>query len=154
VSIAQNKLIVRRFVDEFWNARDLSVADQIFSPKCITHQLRGNEAVTAPRNPETIKKEAADWLEAFPDLRFELIQTLAEEDRVASQIQVTGIHTGEWMGIPATQRPVSFPLFVIHRFENQKIIEDWVLVGTLTLFQQLGIVARTDELIMASPSSK
>ena len=154
-STEQNKLIVHRFVDEFWNARNLSVADEIFSSNCVTHQLRGDDKNSAaPRSPETIKKEAADWIGGFPDLKFEVIQILAEGDRVASHLQVTGTHSGEWMGMAATTQSVSFPLFVIHRIEDNKIVEDWVLVGTLTLLQQLGVVAPTAELVREIASGK
>jgi predicted ester cyclase len=143
----ENKLIIERFVEEFWNAREFLIADEIFSPECITHQLRGgSEETAAPRTPETVKKEATEWIKGFPDLKFNVIQMLAERDRVASQLHVTGTHRGEWMGISPTGRTIDVPLFVIHRIEDKKIVEDWVLVGALTLFQQLGLVAPTSEL--------
>ena len=148
MSVEENKLVVGRFVDEFWNARDLSVADEIFSPSCVTHQLKGeNDDITAPRTPETIKNEAREWIRGFPDLKFTVIQTLADDDRVMSQIQVTGTHRGEWMGLSSSGTSVNFPLFVIHKIASGKIIEDWVLVGTLTLFQQLDLVPTTSKLI-------
>jgi predicted ester cyclase len=143
-----NRSIIHRFVEEFWNARDFSVADEIFSPDCVTHQLRGDkEEATSPRPPETIKKEAGEWISGFPDLKFTVVQILAETDRVATQLQVTGTHRGEWMAILPTGRSIDVPLIVIHRIKDQKIVEDWVLVGTLTLFQQLGLAAPTSELL-------
>ena len=148
MSADRNKSIVRRFVEEFWNARDFSVADEIFSPDCVTHQLRGNEEeATSSRTPDAIKNEAGEWINGFPDLKFIVVQMLAETDRVASQLRVTGTHRGEWLGILPTGRSIDIPLFVIHRLRDQKIVEDWVLVGALTLFQQLGLVATTTELI-------
>ena len=148
MSADANKSIVHRFVEEFWNARQFSVADEIFSSDCVTHQLRGDkEEATLPRTPEAIKKEAGQWINAFPDLQFTIVQMLAETDRVASQLRVTGTHRGEWMGILQTGRSIDIPLFVIHRIRDQKIVEDWVLVGTLSLFQQLGLVTSTTELL-------
>jgi predicted ester cyclase len=147
MSADSNRSIVQRFVEEFWNARDFSIADDIFSTDCITHQLRGgDEVATASRVPDTMRKEAAEWISGFPDLKFTVVQMLADGDRVASQLQVTGTHRGEWMGISPTGRSINVPLIVIHRIEGHKIVEDWVLVGALSLFQQLGLISPTAEL--------
>jgi hypothetical protein len=36
---------------------------------------------------------------------------------------------------------------VTHRIENAKIAEDWVLVEAFGLFQQLGLVPATEEIV-------
>jgi predicted ester cyclase len=97
------KHIVNRFVEELWNARELDVADQIFSEDCITHQLRSgvlDEPVR--RGPEAMKEHVSAWLRSFPDLRFNVEQMIAEGDRVVSQLLMEGTHQGAWMGIPPT----------------------------------------------------
>jgi hypothetical protein len=38
-------------------------------------------------------------------------------------------------------------MITIHRIVNSKIAEDWVLVESLGLFQQLGVLPSTAELI-------
>ena len=147
----QKKEIVRRFVERLWNRRELDVADELISPDCITHQLRGAaDAAGASRTPELVKREAQAWLAGFPDLRFEIEQMIAEEDRVASRLTLTGTHTGTWNGIPATNRKIALPMMTIHRIRDGKIVEDWVLVGTLILFQQLGMVPDTAEIVAAA----
>lgn len=42
---------------------------------------------------------------------------------------------------------------VTHRIENAKIAEDWVLVEALGLFQQLGLVPMTEELLKNTTKS-
>ena len=50
------KHIIKRFVEELWNARRLDVADQIFSEDCVTHQLRsGALAEPIRRGPQAMK---------------------------------------------------------------------------------------------------
>jgi steroid delta-isomerase-like uncharacterized protein len=142
-----NITIIRRFVEELWNDRNLSVADEIFGPECVTHQLRSDPDISsAPRDPETLKKHVGEWLIAFPDLHFTLEQTIADDDRVASQISMRGTHTGVWMGIPPTGKQVSLRMMTIHRIEAGKIVEDWVIVDSLGLFQQLGLVPQREEI--------
>ncbi len=142
------KGIVIRFVEELWYARRLSVADQIFSDDCVTHQLRsGFSAEPAQRGPQAMKEHVSGWLMSFPDLRFTIEQMIAEGDRVVSQLVMEGTHQGRWMGISPTGKKLQIRMIVIHRIANSKIAEDWVLVESLGLFQQLGAVPDTAELI-------
>lgn len=142
------KHIVKRFVEELWNARRLDVADQIFSDDCITHQLRSGVSVEpARRGPQEMKEHVSSWLESFPDLRFTIEQMIAESDRVVTQLIMEGAHQGSWMGIPPTGKRLQIRMITIHRIANGKIAEDWVLVESLGLFQQLGAIPDTPELI-------
>ena len=148
MSEEQNKMIVRRFIEEMWNQRKLHLADELFAPDCITHQLRSEkDAVGMPRSPESVKREAAAWLSGFPDLKFVLEKIIAAEDQVVSQCTMRGTHSGMWMGIPATGKKVSIPIITIRRIAGGQIAEDWVLVGSLLLFQQLGVVPATQALV-------
>src|SRR2546421_4039312 len=147
----QNKAVVRRFIEERWNQRKLDTADELIAEDCVTHQLRAlEESGGAPRSPELVKREAAGWLAAFPDLTFELEQMIAADDQVVSRYMIHGTHTGAWCGVSPTGRTIAVPMMTIHRIYHGKIVEDWVLVGTLTLLQQLGLVPETSEIIAAA----
>ena len=142
-----NVAIVQRFVEELWNNRQLDTADEIFAPHCITHQLRSGEPITSePRDPETLKQHIREWVKAFPDLQFTLEQTIANGDRVASQMTMHGTHTAEWMGVSPTGKRISIAIITVHRIEEGKIVEDWVLVDSLGFFQQLGLVASREDI--------
>ncbi len=144
----ENKAVVRRFYEELWNNRDLSVADEIISPDCLTHQLQsGAVSVGVPRNPRAVKAHIRDWLIGFPDLHFDVEQMIAEGDRVMSQSVMHGTHRGVWLGIQPTGKKVSIRLAVSHRIVNGKIVEDWVLVEALGFFQQLGLLPATEVIL-------
>ncbi len=142
------KHIIQRFVEELWNARRLSVADEIFAEDCVTHQLRSG-VLTEParRGPQEMKEHISGWLMSFPDLRFNIEEMIAERDRVVSQLVLEGTHQGTWMGIAPTGKRLQIRMFTIHRIANNKIAEDWVLVESLGLFQQLGMLPATEELV-------
>ena len=147
----ENKKIVRRFIDEMWNARKLDIADELFAADCVTHQRRnGEDSAGSARSAESVKREATAWLTGFPDLEFVLEQMIAAGDRVLSLCMIRGTHTGAWMGIRPTGRKVRVPIMTIHRVADGKIAEDWVLVGSLILFQQLGLVPETQEIVAAA----
>lgn len=148
MSAEQNKAIVRRFVEELWNNRNLDTADEIFAADCVTHQLRsGAEIVATPRGSEIIKKHVTEWLVGFPDLTFTIEQIVAEADQVVTHLVMHGTHTGPWLGVAPTGKQVSIRMITIHRIANEKIAEDWVLVESLGFFQQLGLIPATQEII-------
>ena len=91
------KHIIKRFVEELWNARRLDVADQIFSEDCVTHQLRsGVLAEPAHRGPQAMKEHVSGWLMSFPDLRFNIEQMIAERDHVVSHLVMEGWRHGRY----------------------------------------------------------
>ncbi len=65
-------------------------------------------------------------------------QMVSEGDRVAAQLLMEGTHQGAWLGIPATNKRLQIRLFIFHRVvAGNDIVEDWVLVESLGVFQQL-----------------
>lgn len=145
----ENKAIVRRFYEELWNERRVEIAEEIIAADCVTHQLRGgvDDDGGMPRTPEMIREHVAAWLAGFPDLQFTVEGLIAEGDRVVSYSRMRGTHTGVWLGIAPTGREVSLPMIVIQRIAHGKIAEDWVLVESLGFYQQLGLVAATEEIM-------
>jgi steroid delta-isomerase-like uncharacterized protein len=142
------KQLISRFVEELWNERRLDVADAIFADDCVTHQLRSGVPMDAvPRGPQAIKDHVKAWIANFPDLRFSIEQMLSEGDRVVTQLLMEGTHQGPWLGIPPSGKKMQIRMFTVHRIAQGKIVEDWVLVESLGLFQQLGILPDTAALV-------
>jgi steroid delta-isomerase-like uncharacterized protein len=143
-----NERLVRMFVEELWNERKLELADTLFDENCHTHQLQsGHPVVAIHRGPAAIRTHIADWLFAFPDLRFSIEQMSSAEARVFSQLAMDGTQTGLWLGIPPTGKRVNVRMTTIHRIQGGKIIEDWVLVESLGIFQQLGVLPPTEQFL-------
>jgi steroid delta-isomerase-like uncharacterized protein len=142
------KQVMNRFVKELWNERRLEVADAIFAKDCLTHQLRsGGQADAVPRGPQAIKEHVAGWIASFPDLHFSIEQMLSEGDRVVMQLLVEGTHQGAWLGISPSGKKIQIQMFTVHRVVQGKIVEDWVLVESLGVFQQLGVIPDTADLV-------
>lgn len=77
---------------------------------------------------------------AFPDLRGEIEDIVAQDDKVVFRMTWRGTQTGDFLGIPATGKPVSFEVFDMARVAGGKIAEHWGLPNNLKLLQQLGAV--------------
>jgi steroid delta-isomerase-like uncharacterized protein len=148
MSLELNKQIVRRFIDELWNGRQLQVADELFSADCVTHQLQSGQAsTTAPRSPQHMKEHVEGWLAAFPDLHITAEDMLAEGNMVFTSTLLQGTHLGSWSGVAPTAKQVSIRFMVVHRIQDGKICEDWVLVESLGFLQQLGLAPPTAEML-------
>ena len=80
-------------------------------------------------------------LTGFPDYQTVIEDIIAEGDKVAARIRMTGTHTGPFMGIPASGRKVDFTGMYIARIEGGKIVEHWSEEDALSLMRQIGVMA-------------
>ena len=80
-------------------------------------------------------------VEAFPDLRMTVEDLVADGDKVAARVRVTGTHRGDFMGIPPTGAAGDIQLIDIMRFDADGLVcEHWGVADMLSLMQQLGVV--------------
>jgi len=75
----------------------------------------------------------------LPDLRFEVHDTISEGDKLVVYWTITGTHRGEFLGVPPTNKKVSFSGITINQIRNGKIIESTVIWDGLGLLEQFGI---------------
>jgi steroid delta-isomerase-like uncharacterized protein len=76
----------------------------------------------------------------FSDLNFSIQEQISEGDKVASRFEWTGTHTGVFLGIPATGKPVRVWGIVIDRLQDGKIKNTRIIMDTLGLMMQLGAI--------------
>lgn len=132
---AENKALVRRWFDEVWNKGDASAIDRLFAANGIVHGL-GAEM----KGPAGFKPFHAAYRDAFPDVRLELEDLIAEDDKVAFRWTATATHQGSGLGFPPTGKKVSFTGMGVIRVQDGKLVEGWNNFDQLGLVQQLGIV--------------
>jgi steroid delta-isomerase-like uncharacterized protein len=135
MSAEENKALVERFVEAFWNEGDLRVADELMEPDAKILLPTGDVV-----NPEEAKGFAAMWRESFPDWNSTFEELVAEGDRVAEQWTGRGTHRGELQGIPPIGKRVEAPGSVFYRIVDGKIVELWGQLDMMSLMQQLGAI--------------
>jgi predicted ester cyclase len=90
---------------------------------------------------------------AIPD-RVDIIeQVIAEGDRVGLLFRVTGTHTGNFFGIPATGKKIDVYEVALLRIVDGWMVEGWFMMDETALLQQLGakMPRRKDGRIIAPP---
>jgi predicted ester cyclase len=64
----------------------------------------------------------------------------ASEDSVAVRFRLRGTQTGDFMGIPATGKPIAVSAIVIMRISDGKVTELKGVFDQFGLMQQLGVI--------------
>jgi steroid delta-isomerase-like uncharacterized protein len=135
MSIEENKTIVRRY-QEIYNSNDLDRLTEVVSDDVLTPNIMPG----IPTGLEGAKAAHRLMLAGFPDYQTVIEDMLAEGEKVAARIRMTGTNTGEFMGIPATGKRVEFTGIYIARIANGKIVEHWGEEDSVSLLQQLGVL--------------
>ena len=133
---AENKAIMRRLIEEGFNRGNLEVYDELVAPDFVNHSAPPG----APPTREGWKQGAAMFRAAFPDLHFHIEDEIAEGDLVVTRFTGHGTHQGELMGIPATDKDLTFSGINIARIAGGKIMESWEEFDKLGVMEQLGVV--------------
>ena len=124
------KALVRRWIDQGFNKRDLTVVDAIFIPEVIINGQRVGGL--------GLKKSMSRFLSAFPNLRVTITEIVAEGDKVVIWYSVQGTQSGEFDGIRATGKQVQWIGADLFRIMNGKIVECLFVDDSLGLLRQLG----------------
>ena len=144
--IEENKEIVREF-EERWGKGDSSVFDELTTNNFIGHWLTSDKA----KDVDTVgfKRTVESGYIAFSDYALEIIDMIAEGDKVMVMKKRTGINTGEFLSIPPTGKSISTFYINLYRIENGKVAEVWGLEDSLGLYQQMEVLPSTMGFIQA-----
>jgi steroid delta-isomerase-like uncharacterized protein len=120
-----------------WNKGNLPLADELFAPNYEHHDASTPDV---GRGPESEKKRATRYRTAFPDIRLNIEDIIAEGETVMARWSCRGTHKGDLSGIAPTGKQFNISGVSIARFANGKMAEGWVNWDALGLMQQLGVV--------------
>jgi steroid delta-isomerase-like uncharacterized protein len=119
------------------SAGDIAGFGDLVAEDFVEHEV-------GPGEPPT-KEGALEFfrilLAAFPDMRMDVEDLIASEDKTVARVKVTATHQGEFMGVPATGTNIDVQLIDIMRFNSAGLVcEHWGVTDMLSLMQQLGVV--------------
>ena len=131
----ENKKLVLEHYDSFVHKQDAEAVRKQLAADFRDHEMPPG----TPPGPESALQYRAMLHKAFPDLRVEIEDIVAEGDRVAVRARWTGTHRGPLpiMPIPATNRAFVLTGMVFWRICNGKIVERWATLDRLGMQQQL-----------------
>jgi steroid delta-isomerase-like uncharacterized protein len=128
-----NAALVRDSVEAF-NAGDIEKLFAVVAPDVAIHYAELPEPL---QGRETWKQGFELMKSAFPDLRAHVEDIVASDDKVALRLTLRGTHQGEFQGIPASGRTISYVSHEFYCVRDGLIVEEWICSDMASLFRQL-----------------
>ncbi len=138
----ENIAIVRRWFDQIWNERREDLIGELLSEETIAHGLTDVSGKTL-RGHDGFKNLFYAFNTAFPDLRISVEDVVSERDMVVARCTVRGLHRGEGLGVPPTNKSVEFTGLCMMKINDGKITEVWNQFDFMNMYQQLGVLSLT-----------
>jgi predicted ester cyclase len=123
--VATNREVTRTALEQVCSRGDMSLA-----PRCYAEDFADHVGRLEYRGLEGVEHSTAFYRALFDDLAFDVVDQVAEGDRVASRFVLSGTNRG---------RRVSLWGITISRLENGRIAEDWSAFDSIELIRQLGL---------------
>jgi steroid delta-isomerase-like uncharacterized protein len=126
--------LMQRFV-QVLNESDLAIADEILAPDFYANFI----GVPPMTDRESWKQFVMGFLAAFTEFHLGVEHTLYDGEWSGAHWSWTARHTGEFMGIPATDRRVQVQGMGLYRILDGRIVEENVIEDMMAILVQLGV---------------
>jgi len=127
--------VMQRAFEEIMTRGNIAAINELFASDFTGHDTSGG---TFGR--EEFREGVLAMLSAFSDRQVKIADQVVAGDKVVSRWQATGVHAGEFNGIPATGRRVSLTGISIDRIAGGRIVESWEVTDDAGLLRQLGVM--------------
>ena len=132
-----NAAIVRRWFEEVWNQGREAAIDELMAQDAAVHGVAGPDQVH--RGPAAFKPFWQQFRGAFPDIHFTMEDLISQGDMVAGRWTARMTHSGDQLGIAATQKKLTITGMVFARVKEGKMVEGWNAWDQLTFTRELGL---------------
>ena len=135
--MAEGAKLIQEFYDEMLGKGNLDRIDEFVTDDVVDHEegMPGQ-----PEGKEGVAFFVNTMREAFSDIEAKMNQSLESGDMAAAQMTLTGKHTGDFMGVPASGKSFEVECMDIIRIEDGKCVEHWGVTDMMSLMQQIGAV--------------
>lgn len=134
-SLEELKSIARQVPEEIATEGTLDRIDEVYAEDAIEHDPFGDHHGRAE-----IRESMEQVFAAFSDFSATVEDVIAEDDRVAMRVRLSGTHDGEFMGFEPTGRTFEVQNMVFTRIEDGQIAERWVQPDGFGQLAQLGVI--------------
>ena len=118
-----------------WNAGDLDGYLRLYDERIRLHGY-----APEPMTKTEVRAFYEQIFTAFGTPALEFHETLWERDTCAIRFTMTGRHVDGFMGVPATDLPITLPGITILHFDGARVVERFSQADMLGLLVQIGAV--------------
>lgn len=135
------KALFREVIEQVWHRGNLGFVDEAYHPEYVANVPRGELQHLAD-----YRRYVTETRAAFPDIRIYVQQQVAEGDFVVSRHRIVGTHTGDFMGLAPTGRPIDVAAMTMERLSGGRFAESWSCWDVIGLLHEIGLVPDLAEL--------
>lgn len=135
---AENKGVVERLYEGL-DEHDLNVMDELIADDYTTGIYRSGTGEAIGDGHDGMKDLWREYWEAFPDLRGDSMELIAEGDHVAVFREEVGTHDGEFRGVEPTGNEVTFEYAGYYVVEDGQIVHGHFLGSIMSLLEQMDV---------------
>jgi steroid delta-isomerase-like uncharacterized protein len=135
--MAEGAGLIQEFYDELLTNGNLDKLDDLVTDDVVDHEqgLPGQ-----PEGKEGVTFFVNAMRGAFSDIKATTDPTIESGDLACARSTITGKHTGEWMGVPASDKTFEIESIDIIRIEDGKCAEHWGVTDNMALMMQIGAI--------------
>jgi predicted ester cyclase len=130
--------VVRSYFHKVLDQGDEELIEDLFNPHCVMHRPGGTVV-----GLDAVRGVVAHRKETFSQFGTEIHDLFGSGDRVAARLTHRGVGCGIWRLRPGSfdisGKTVTWNSIAIFRFEDEKIVEEWVTRDELGVILQLGL---------------
>jgi predicted SnoaL-like aldol condensation-catalyzing enzyme len=132
----RNRRLVETFQQEVLHRGEYEQASEWAHDDLVIHLPPG-----IPRGLDSALEWFALCAEWFTSTGIDIQFSVANEDTVFQLIKLNFVHTGDYMGVPPTNKPFSIDGLAAFRIREGKIAEHWGMYDMESIPAQLGLEA-------------
>jgi steroid delta-isomerase-like uncharacterized protein len=132
----QEKIQLVKQLFTAWNRADVHGVLACYEKEFTREDLSSNKK----HGHEQLEKIVKEYLQAFPDIRYEIEKLIEKDDNIIVCWRANGHHKAKLMGIPATGKLISFTGVSILEIENKRIRKVWYMWDEAGMLRQMGML--------------
>jgi|TARA_B110001450_G_scaffold30097_1_gene26237 ketosteroid isomerase-like protein len=118
-----------------WNSGEVNLIPEVYAENIIVHWAKGWGLPS--KGLQEIEQSILNTRNIFENWHEEVLDLIADEDKVTSRYLSTGVHKQDYMGVPASGKNIEFQEISIYRIDDNKVVEQWCLGDDLHLLSQI-----------------
>jgi len=136
-SLEANKVVARRLADEVFSQGNMRTFDEIFADTYVNHTM---PVPGIPGTKAGFKQVVLATRAAFPDVRVDVKDVVAENDFAVFRDVVHATSHGEFMGVPPNGKRLEWTEIHFLRISDGRIVEHWANFDQVGILRQLGVI--------------
>ena len=132
--VAYNLALARNAFSEIYGEGNVELVDRLYADDFVDDSPGGG------KGRALIREAVIGFHRAFPDLRIEIEDAFAVDDKVVLRYTAHGTQTGAYYDIPPSGKSVAIRGITIFQITNGKIKIEWTEYDRLGALRQIGAI--------------